>query len=90
MHAHAHCSQASVRTVSKRQLATVVRSEIKPGPQAGRGSYPDDPDKAAQLKGVAEKMDVFFASSDGSAFDAVADANIVLHGDIHRRLQLPA
>lgn len=27
-------------------------------------------------------MDAFFASSDGSAFDAVADANIVLHGDL--------
>merc|ERR1712071_594107 len=54
--------KASIQTVGKRQLATLVRSEVKPGPQAGRGSYPDDPDKAAQLKGVAEKMDAFFAS----------------------------
>lgn len=68
--------------MSSRHLATTVRSEVRPGPQAGRGSYPDDPDKAAQLKGVAEKMDAFFASSDGSAFDAVADSNITLHGDL--------
>ena len=48
----------------------------------GRGSYPDDPDKAAQLKEVADKLDAYFAKSDDSAFDAVADPNITLHGDL--------
>lgn len=74
--------QATTRTVRSRQLNSTVRSELRPGPQAGRGSYPDDPDKAAQLKGVAEKMDAFFANSDRSAFDAVADSNVTLHGDL--------
>ena len=74
--------QASTRTVAKRQLATAVRSAAQDGPQSGRGSYPDDPEKAAQLGTVAEKMDSFFANSDASAFDAVADSNVVLHGDL--------
>ena len=61
---------------------TAVRSEAQDGPQSGRGSYPDDPEKAAQLRAVAEKMDSFFANSDAGAFDAVADSNIMLHGDL--------
>lgn len=48
----------------------------------GRGGYPQDEEKASQLRTVADKMDAFFASSDEAAFNAVASPDITLHADL--------
>lgn len=64
-----------------RSSRLTVTAEQK-GKGAGRGGYPQDEEKASQLRMVAEKMDAFFASSDDAAFDAVASPDITLHADL--------
>ena len=72
-------SPASV--LAQRSSKSIVRAEQN-YKSAGRGGYPQDEQKASQLKMVADKMDAFFASNDEAAFDAVASTNITLHADL--------
>lgn len=72
-------SPASV--LAQRSGKLIVRAEQK-YKGVGRGGYPQDEQKASQLKMVADKMDAFFASSDEAAFDAVASSDITLHADL--------
>ena len=72
-------SPASALTPRSSRLE--VRAEQK-GKGVGRGGYPQDEQKASQLKMVADKMDAFFASSDEAAFDAVASPDITLNADL--------
>ena len=67
--------------LAQRSSKLVVTAEQK-YKGVGRGGYPQDEQKASQLKMVADKMDAFFASSDEAAFDAVASPNITLHADL--------
>lgn len=72
---------SSASVLAHRCSRLTVKAEQK-GKGAGRGSYPQDEEKASQLKMVAEKMDAFFASRDEAAFDAVASLDITLHADL--------
>ena len=76
------CVQTSSASVlAHRSCRLVVTAEQK-GKGAGRGGYPQDEEKAAQLKMVADKMDAFFASRDEAAFDAISSPDIILHADL--------
>lgn len=72
---------AASSPTARRCSRLIVKAEQK-GKGVGRGGYPVDEDKAKQLRHVAEKMDAFFASTDGAAFDAVASPNITVHADL--------
>lgn len=72
---------SSASAIPNRTSRLTVTAEQK-GKGAGRGGYPQDEEKASQLKMVADKMDAFFASSDEAAFYAVASPDITLHADL--------